>query len=311
MTAPKADRPVQAAAYGKEWIARAWGKVGDAHAEAVRPRPRVARALELMQLAPGLRVLDIACGRGEVPAYVRNAGGWSVGLDFSKDVLAIARELRDGAATPPPAAMHLVGGDAARLPFADASFDRVAMLDIVEHLTPAQLSAMFADVRRVLAPGGYAVIHTLPNRWVYELAYPAVRWLWRALPRQPRSEVEQQVHINEQDIGALRDTLDGVGLRARIWLEQLMPAQARWGASAGGYKDQRDKLYPALSGWLGRLLEWLSLTPARLVLANDIFAIAWRDDAPPPAVRAPLRLTERLLLALRPRRQQQRGGNPR
>ena len=305
MTAPRTDRPVQASAYGKEWIESAWGKLGDARADAARPRPRVARALEFMELAPGLRVLDIACGRGEVPAFIRNAGGWSVGLDFSKDVLAIARELRDEANTPGPAAMHLVGGDAAKLPFADASFDRVAMLDIVEHLTPAQLRAMFVEVRRVLAPGGYAVIHTLPNRWVYELAYPMVRWAWRGLPRQPRSAVEQSVHINEQDIGALRDTLADAGLRAQVWLEQLMPAQARWGARAGGFKDQRDKLYPRLAGWLGRVLEWLSWTPARLVLANDIFAIAWRDDVPAPPVRVPLRLTERLVLALRPRRRQE------
>lgn len=309
MTTPK-DRPVQAATYGKEWIESAWGRLGDAHADAMRPRPRVARALQLMQLAPGLRVLDIACGRGEVPAFVRNAGGWSVGLDFSRDVLAIARELRDTGGAP-QGAMHLVEGDAARLPFADGSFDRVAMLDIVEHLTPGQLAAMFADVRRVLAPGGYAVIHTLPNRWVYELAYPAVRWLWRGLPRQPRSAVEQSVHINEQDIGSLADVLAGAGLGARIWLEQLMPAQARWGARAGGFRDQRDKLYPRLAGWLGRVLEWLSLTPARLVLANDIFAIAWRDDAPAPQARVPLRLTEQLVLALRPRREQQGGGDPR
>ncbi len=294
--------PVPSSTYDDQWIKSAWGQLGDAHADSRRPRPRVARALALMKLRPSLRVLDIACGRGEVPAYVRASGGWAVGLDFSPSVLAIARELRDAPAASGNGTMELVGGDAARLPFANESFDRVSMLDIVEHLTPEQLDAMFSEVRRVLSPQGYAVIHTLPNRWVYEIGYPMVRWILWGLPKNPRSDIERKVHINEQDIAGLARSLSRARLGARIWLEQLMPAQARWGRGAGGFADQRDKLYPALAGWAGRLLEVLSLTPFRLLLANDIFSIAWSDaDAAQPTVEIPLRLTERLYLFLRRR----------
>lgn len=299
-------KPVPAATYDRRWIESAWGPLAQPLSEAAIPRPRVARALELMQVAPGVRVLDIACGRGEVPAYVRNAGGIAVGLDFSPDVLEIARELRDLPGAAGTGSMDLVRGDATALPFADGSFDRVSMLDIVEHLTPVQLDSMFAEVRRVLAPGGFAVIHTLPNRWVYDITYRVFRRFLRGLPGNPRGEIEQQVHINEQDIVGLAGTLGRARLCRDIWLEQLMPAQARWGARAGGYRDQRDRIYPLLAGLAGRMLEALSLTPLRLLLANDIFAIAWRDDGTAPSLRLPWRLTERLLLRWRAPRQQQR-----
>jgi ubiquinone/menaquinone biosynthesis C-methylase UbiE len=61
-------------------------------------------------------------------------------------------------------AMILTQANATNLQFADGSFDRITLLDIVEHLVPYQLEAVFHYVLRVLAPGRYAVIHTLPNR---------------------------------------------------------------------------------------------------------------------------------------------------
>ena len=37
---------------------------------------------------------------------------------------------------------------------------------------PTQLEAMFREVHRLLKPDGYAVLHTLPNRWVYNITFP-------------------------------------------------------------------------------------------------------------------------------------------
>jgi ubiquinone/menaquinone biosynthesis C-methylase UbiE len=292
MKAPS-DKPVQSGAYGKEWIESAWGRDATRQLLAdTKPRPRVARALELANIVAGQRVLDIACGRGEVPALIRAAGGIGVGLDFSEDVLGIARDLRDRAEAA-AGGMHLVRADAARLPFADGSFDRILMLDIVEHLTDEQLGSMFRNVRRLLAPQGYAVVHTLPNRWVYNITYPLLaRLLGRAT--DPRGEIERQVHINEQSLLSLKRMLKTTGFESHLWLEQLMPAQARWNAGAGGFGDQRDRLYPKLARWPGRILELLSATPAKLLLSNDIFAVIWPAGADRPAARLPLAFTESL-----------------
>jgi SAM-dependent methyltransferase len=287
--------PVGSDTYDKAWIRSAWGDAADLCSEIRDPRPRVRRALELAQLAPGCSVLDIACGRGEVPLIAQGGGAFAVGLDFSADVLELAKAVRSQAPSGTLPA-QFVRADAVHLPFAADSFDRVTLLDIVEHLTQDQLDRLFAEVRRVLTPGGYAVIHTLPNRWFYDVAFPVLSRLLPEVPRNPRSDIERKVHINEQDLPRLHGTLRRARLSSCIWLEQFMPAQARWHSRRNRFGDQRDRLYPLLARWPGRVLEILSVTPLRLLLSNDIFAVAWRDDMPHPSVKTPFALSERLAL---------------
>ena len=77
------DREVKADRYDEVWIASAWGEEETTdllQSSPIRPRPRVVRALELAAIEPGMRVLDVACGRGEVPALVAEAGGYAFGL---------------------------------------------------------------------------------------------------------------------------------------------------------------------------------------------------------------------------------------
>lgn len=296
-------KEVKADRYDEAWIASAWGEQETdflLRSGQLRPRPRVARAMELLTIKPGMRVLDIACGRGEVPALVAEAGGYVIGLDYSPAVLEIARKVRDGRriGLAPDAGIELIQGDATRLPFSDASFDRITMLDIIEHLLPHQLEAMFREVRRLLTPDGYAVIHTLPNRWVYDIGYRLGRLFLPRLPVDPRGEIEKQIHVNEQDLPRLHQMLAHSGLRHRLWLEQLMPAQARWKKQEDVYGDNRDKVYPLLAGPAGRVVELISSTPVKLLLSNDIFGIAWSRGWLPVAARPPLALTERLIYRL-------------
>ncbi|OGI42055.1 MAG: hypothetical protein A2150_00145 [Candidatus Muproteobacteria bacterium RBG_16_64_11] len=197
--------------------------------------------------------------------------------------------------------MELVRADACHLPFQSMTFDRVTMLDIIEHLVPVQLESMIREVHRVLKPGGYAILHTLPNRWVYDITFPLLHCLYPKFKADPRGPIDKEIHVNEQDLPSLHHLLERCGLRHHLWLEQHMAAQARWNMAADKYGDQRDQLYPILAGRMGNLLEWLSATPARLLLANDIFGIAWKSEAPPP-VRFPLALTERLFCRLSPSR---------
>ena len=75
-----------------------------------------------------------------------------------------------------------------------------------------------------------------------------------------------------------------------------MAAQARWNSENDEYGDNRDTVYPMLAGTKGRLLELASLTPAKLLLSNDIFGTLWNGQKPEPATRK-LALTERLATA--------------
>ena len=112
----------------------------------------VARALEGLDIA-GKTVLDIGSGIGGVDiALVRNHGAASVvGIDIEQPIVdrAVARAGREGLSdrityrkvTPGP------------LPFDDESFDVVFSKDAMIHIPDK--TALFADVYRVLRPGGF------------------------------------------------------------------------------------------------------------------------------------------------------------
>ena len=115
------------------------------------------RVVELAQIKPGDRVLDVGCGTGNLTqAAARNAGpeGGAQGIDASPEMidLAQAKARRSGS----QAAFSL--GLMEKLDFPDASFDvvisRLAMHHLPDNLKPQAL----AEVFRVLKPGGRLLI---------------------------------------------------------------------------------------------------------------------------------------------------------
>jgi SAM-dependent methyltransferase len=115
--------------------------------------------------APGRLFLDYGCGHGIHSIAPAKGGGRVVGIDLSLDAVAIAREraARDGVAD----RVALVVGDAARLPFDDATFDHAIAVDVLSYVDP---SVAFAELARVLRPEGSAVvIDTLGHNPVLDL----------------------------------------------------------------------------------------------------------------------------------------------
>jgi SAM-dependent methyltransferase len=121
---------------------------------------------EQFPVAAGERVLDMGCGGGRHAFALYKRGAQVVALDMDaaelKDVAGMFAALADE--VPAGASAQAVRGDAYRLPFADATFDKVIAAEILEHL-PGDTDAM-AELARVLKPGGRIAV-TVP-RWLPE-----------------------------------------------------------------------------------------------------------------------------------------------
>lgn len=107
-------------------------------------------AVRMAGVTPTDEVLDAACGTGDLSRAFASAGARRVvGLDFTPEMLAIAR-------TKGPGAIQYIEGDAMNLPFSDGSFDIVSIAFGIRNVSdPARALREF---RRVLRPGGRLVV---------------------------------------------------------------------------------------------------------------------------------------------------------
>jgi demethylmenaquinone methyltransferase/2-methoxy-6-polyprenyl-1,4-benzoquinol methylase len=97
---------------------------------------------------PGDRVLDAACGTGDLAIADRKAGAARVtGLDFSEKMLERARRKAD---------LEWIQGDMLALPFAEGTFDAATVGFGVRNV--ADLELALRELRRVLMPGGRLAI---------------------------------------------------------------------------------------------------------------------------------------------------------
>jgi ubiquinone/menaquinone biosynthesis C-methylase UbiE len=109
---------------------------------------------------PARRALDAGCGYGGKTTRLRELDPeveWTA-LDISRDHLRHAGSWFEHSGHTP---IHRTQADAARLPFADASFDRIVTADALEHLPEPE--ATLREFRRCLTPNGRIVL--LFNPW--------------------------------------------------------------------------------------------------------------------------------------------------
>ena len=99
--------------------------------------------LDALEVAPGVSLLDLACGPGYLAAAANERGVQVTGLDFSRLMVQIAAEMFPD--------IRFIEGDAQELPFADASYKRVACNFGLLHLAHPERAC--AEVFRVLKPG--------------------------------------------------------------------------------------------------------------------------------------------------------------
>jgi cyclopropane fatty-acyl-phospholipid synthase-like methyltransferase len=244
-----------------------------------------------------MRVLDIGCGRGEVVLHCGRLGIHAFGVDYSREAQEVAEKAKAAHPQEEQKFMHFIRADVKNLR-AHGPFDRIFLLDLVEHLHDWELKEIFKACDSLLDSSGALIIHTLPNKWLYEITYRRLLRLFMPwLPPDPRSEKEKSIHVNEMTIPHLHSILKQSHFACRVWLRQLLVEQARW-HQIEPLEDRRGQVYK----WLNRpflrgAYRILAKTPLKLLIVNEIFAVAWKGEGSAP-LRLPRCLTERFLLYL-------------
>jgi SAM-dependent methyltransferase len=126
------------------------------HEDASSPWYELVR--ERIGTVVGLRILEVACGRGGFVRELARSGAHVTGCDFSLTALRVGqdklRTLGNGSSA------ALIQGDAQALPFADESFDLVVSCETIEHVP--EVRKALREMWRVARPGAKFFL-TTPN----------------------------------------------------------------------------------------------------------------------------------------------------
>ncbi len=185
-------------------------------------------------IAPGARVLDLGVGAGRTTGYLAARASRYVGLDYSSGMIAACEARYPG--------LEFVVGDASDLSrFGAGSFDAVVFsfngLDCL-HPDAARLRSL-AEIRRVLAPGGIAVLSSHNPRALVARPRP-----WRGvnpklgaarLARAARTTIDQVVRL-----GPTPTLRTGIGYyfdpeHGGVWLHAATPARFVAEVEAAGF----------------------------------------------------------------------------
>ena len=158
-------------------------------------------------LEPGSRVLDLGCGIGGPARQLAATFGCSVtGVDLSPGFIDAATYLTARCGLSDRVRFHV--GDALQLPFETGAFDRAFLQHVAMNIEDR--AALYAGIRRVLAPGGRLATYDLVSR-DGDVVYP-VPWARDASASSLRSEADT------------RSALERAGFKAVLWRDDTQTA---------------------------------------------------------------------------------------
>ena len=175
------------------------------HAEA----DGMARTLSAVDLQPGDRVLDVACGPGIVACALAAEGAQVTGIDLTPAMIAEAQARQS--------TLGLTGldwqvGDATALPFADGLFDRVVTRYSFHHL-PEPIAAL-REMRRVCRPGGRLVVIDATPAADAQAAYDRMETLRD--PSHTSALTLDQLRAIGREVGLAEAVIDFYPLEAQL-----------------------------------------------------------------------------------------------
>jgi demethylmenaquinone methyltransferase/2-methoxy-6-polyprenyl-1,4-benzoquinol methylase len=112
------------------------------------------RMVDLAQIKPGNKALDLCCGTGDITFALAKRGADATGLDFSPQMLEVAAQRQLAGAKAPN--LRFIQGDAQQLPYPENSFDVVTVGYGLRNLTSWEQGV--DEMYRVAKPGARLIV---------------------------------------------------------------------------------------------------------------------------------------------------------
>lgn len=167
--------------------------------------------LQVADVKPGTRLLDVACGPGVAAAQAAVAGARVTGVDFSPEMIGEARRRHP--------AIEFQIADAEELPFSDARFDAVIANFGIHHVEVPEHA--IAKARRVLAPGGTFAF----TFWVAPQDNTAWRLIFEAIAAHGRTDVPMPAG---NDAHATPENFSGLAAAAGFGVQSTELIEKDW-----------------------------------------------------------------------------------
>ncbi len=165
-------------------------------------------AMERLGPVAGLSVLDFGCGHGMAAIVLARLGARVTAFDLSPGYLSEARRR----AIANNASIAFVQADGERLPFADATFDRVWGNAVLHHLD-CRVAAR--ELRRVLKPGGIAVFC---EPWS---GNPLLAFARRWLPYRNKERTPDENPLQSRQVAQLREVYPNLEIEGHQFVSML------------------------------------------------------------------------------------------
>jgi 2-polyprenyl-3-methyl-5-hydroxy-6-metoxy-1,4-benzoquinol methylase len=246
---PQPDDATLARIYTENYFFDHDGSVDHAQHVALKQASALRTLQPLGAPKPGAKLLDIGAGTGDFLIVAARLGYDVVGVEYSASSVEEARKRVPG---------ELFAGEVADAHFPDASFDVVATTDVIEHTRDPQ--AFVREIRRILKPGGYAII-TTPATDSWSARLMGTRWM--------EYKVEHLFYFN---VRSLHDSLTQAGFNNIV----IRPNVKILSLAYIGVHFER---FP-VPGWSRVVAAAMSLVPAKWrerpfpIVASGITAVA-------------------------------------
>lgn len=232
------------------------------------------KAVAMAGVSAGSRVLDVATGPGTLAFVAAAAGARVTAIDFSP---AMIDKLRARAARE-AVSIEAYVGDGQALPFEDARFDQAfSMFGLM--FFPDR-SRGFRELRRVLVPGGRAVV----SSWVPSARVPLFGRVWGTLreflPSLPLGGSTAPLALQDDCVAEMREggfeeveVVEVTHTQRYPSTRELWEGMVRTSAPMALLREKMPGEWPSVeAGVLGRLLEEFGEGPQELPIPANLIA---------------------------------------